>query len=127
MDTLREGTEPALQALHPWDGVCPCAGPGRKHRGRGPAMPPLDSLVPPAPPPEEEVQAEEVVQEEVEVEEPAQARRRQLLKILVPEDGEQAISDDESGAAPDSAPPWLRSRSLRLQLCACPSSVSLAE
>ncbi|KAK9807986.1 hypothetical protein WJX73_010745 [Symbiochloris irregularis] len=72
------------------------AGPGRKHRSKGPVMPPLESLVPPAPPPEEEQKKEEeVVPQEVEVEEPSQARRRQLLKILIPEDGELPISDDE--------------------------------
>ena len=63
-------------------------------------MPVIDLPPPPEPAPEPVKEPEPEVEEEAAPEPPELARRRQLLRILIPDDNEAPISDDEPGVSP---------------------------
>lgn len=79
-----------------------CAGPARPHTNTAPIVPVLEKLPPPPQPePQPEVQADAngdaPAEEDATPEAPEQVRRRQLLRILIPDDNEVPVSDDEPG------------------------------
>ena len=82
-----------------------------------PIVPVLENLPPPPPEPEPEPQSEAEAEEEaVPPESPKLARRRQLLRILIPDDNETPISDDEEPGGADCADMGACSDVRRMQL-----------
>ena len=81
------------------------AGPGGRHSDADPPVPVLEKLLPPVPPPAPTQAVQEPEpgpneEEETGPEPPQLARRRQLLRILIPDDNEAPISDDDEPGAP---------------------------